>query len=225
MSKKEVKGKHEAAEPRKSKLVSFLEHSLVAAIIIGCLGFFFSSYFSFRAKILTAYDNLQSDVESLIFFDEGMYQFCKLRNQTENTTSNINQEQCVSCRCLQDIELVRMRQHFAESFEKMNLDLRELGKFIPYESYYRVHELSSWNNQAISYDKGACSSSLWVSVEDLDKWRNNLLGMFDRDKARNKEVLHSLRDYLKYIVGGNQTYPASLPVDINKLPIFKDKVN
>ena len=198
----------------------WLENAFIVAIILGALSFFWSSYFSFRANILNTYEKLAVDVEHVIFMDENLFFFCdNYHNQNSNTT-------CLNCGCLKDIEIFRVKKEMVNQIAKIAEDLRLLGKFLSYENYRSIHELTFWNNAFLSSDKGMCSSGLLVNSYKMDKWRNQLLNTIEAERLDQKDIFYSLKNYLLYIFTDieEERYD-SFEVDIKKLPIYTKENN
>lgn len=217
--KKKIAKENNNSSSTKQKILKFLENAIIVSAIIGIFGFFFASYFGFREKILNTYENLANDIEGYIFIDENLYVFCQ-------DYSPPNSNNAVSCSCLKDIELYKIRQQMSEQFAKIFSNMRILGKLMSYDTYAEIHRLTYWNNELLVSQKGVCGSGLLVHPKYMDQWRNQIEEHLMKEREYYKGIFYSMNKYFKYLFTDieNERY-ASFEVDLNKLPIYQNKNN
>lgn len=208
--KKDKKG----TEKERSAMIRFLEHGVVAAIIttvvIGALGFFWSSYTGFRELALARYDSLRNNIERLTFTDEEIYIFCQHFEEFSNPQGS-----------LANTQMFKFRDVIIDQFEKIFDDVRTL-EFISYKGYYKVYQLACWHDMITSSPNGICKSGLLLSSAEMFKWRAYVLEEIAKERKQiSQNPMYSLRYYFVEIFkGSGRELPYHVECEKNPIPPF-----
>lgn len=221
------KSKKSHGSRRNDKLTSFLNNmfrlskdTLIAAIILGVTGYFFSSYVAFRAHNLEMYDQLSEKIMDFVFTDEILYVFCN-----SNDTPSMVSDSSVA-NSLRDIELLKVRFSMEDKFTKIMSDKQKLGIFLSYDNFNKIHKLLYWNNLILTSTKGICNSGYLVSPGALDKWWDILRDSLASERLLHKGRFRSLKDYFLNLFTDVEAHYYIEPVDLSKLPISAEmKIN
>lgn len=190
-----------------------LESTIVTALLLGSMGYFWNTYTAFRSTMFDKYDKLIKSIELLVFMDENLFLRCEERKRVALS----------DCACKYDLEILNYRKDMFDQFEKVTDGLRSLGKFIPYENYLQVKQLGYWSNQVIISKKGMCDSGLLVDTEKMDKWRHSIINNLIKEKTQYRKLLYSLEAYVINILTFRSTeMHVSAPVDLKSLPIYQN---
>lgn len=192
----------------------FLSHPLLSLIFAGLLSFAAGAYLGSRHTVLSVYDKLQIDIEQLVFMDEDAYNFCA---NTKNSFSPKN-------KYLKEIELFKFHQKMSAQFEKITKNMRANGKLVSRDTISKIHQFTCWNNIVMSSPKGLCGSELLQPPAVMDKWKNQLILVLEKEKEEHSRFYNSLYDYFAILFTNvkNEVY-APAQCDFSKMPIYTSK--
>lgn len=183
------KGGRRKSDSKLFAVALFLHHNFVALALIGILGFSVGTYFGARHKVLNVYDQLQTNIEKLIYMDEVAYVFCA---ESKNKFSPQNEY-------LRSIEMFKYRQKMAMQFEEISSNMRSIGRLLSKEAYMKIKAFLCWNNAVMSSTKGMCSSQLLMkNPRAMDAWRNQIVSTLQQEKENHLKFMNSIRDYFVF---------------------------
>lgn len=192
--------------------------TLFAAIVLGILGFIFSSIIAFRAHTLELYDRLSAQLRDFVFTDEGLYAFCASNGKSIDVSSSKISDS------IRDVELLNVNFIIAKKFADLFDTEQALGIFLSKKNFDKLHQFTYWNNAILSSEKGICGSGLLANITALDNWRVMIGGSIAEERAVHAGRIRASRDYLQSIIMNTEAHYKSMPVDLNNLPISQDMV-
>jgi len=196
--------------PKKNKFINFLESTIITALLIAGASSFWNTYTTYRSSMFTKYDELIRSIEKNVFMVEDLYVFCEETKKLKPYPLKYY------------IEMYKFRETMLEQFENISDKVRSLGKFLPYENYVELKQLTYWNDQVLFSPKGICDSGMLVSPDKMDKWKNTIVNNLVKEKIRYKGLRYSLDAYFVNIFTLRASERHDPPkIDLSKSPIYQ----
>lgn len=178
----------------------WLQHTLIAMLLVGLIGYFTNDYFSFKKMVLSNYSAISSDLEDLIYNDEAAYILCKKYSPRTTPVKS-----CAICNTLDQftkyqsgLKEYEMVMIMATRYADINKRLRAVGGFFNHDTYNKIRQLTCWQNQFMASSSGLCKSEVLLSNNELDHWKDQLTTQIGNDKKQNEGVIYSIWKYLVY---------------------------